>query len=185
MAAAEDLARCAEAGAQLLTHLGNGVATTLDRHHNPIMAGLAHDGLHASLITDGHHLPADLIKVFLRAKTIERSVVVSDISSLGGMPPGDYKHGARSADADDSEIVRMEPDGKLHMPSRGVLAGSASTILQCMNHLHSLRLLSKAELLQLSFGNPLRLLGLATGDVDCTPRLRFTEVGGFEPVVAE
>ena len=59
MAATEDLSRCAEAGAQLLTHLGNGVATTLDRHHNPIMAGLAQDGLHASLITDGHHLPAD------------------------------------------------------------------------------------------------------------------------------
>ena len=36
-------------------------------------------------------------------------------------------------------------DGKLHMPSRGVLAGSASTTLQCMNHLHSLRLLSKGD----------------------------------------
>ena len=38
-------------------------------------------------------------------------------------------------------LGEQEPDGKLHMPGRGVLAGSASHMLQCMNHLHGLGLM--------------------------------------------
>ena len=53
MADSADIAACAEAGASLLTHLGNGVATQLNRHENPVISGLAQDLLSASLITDG------------------------------------------------------------------------------------------------------------------------------------
>ena len=177
MATAESIAACTEAGATLLTHLGNGVQTSLDRHHNPIIAGLAQDGLSASLITDSFHLPPDLIKVALRAKGLDRCIVVSDIGAMAGCEPGDYtKHG---------ELLRLEASGKMWMPDRGVLAGSASHMLQCCTHLHSLGLLSLEELWQLIFTNPLALLGIDAAVVDVDRggkgmlRLEYTAAAGF------
>jgi N-acetylglucosamine-6-phosphate deacetylase len=51
---------------------------------------LAEDLLHASVIADGRHLPADTLKTILGAKGIERCVLVSDSAAPGGMAPGDY-----------------------------------------------------------------------------------------------
>ena len=56
------------AGATLSTHLGNGIAPMLPRHPNPIWEQLAEDGLWASLIVDGHHLPAATVRAMVRAK---------------------------------------------------------------------------------------------------------------------
>jgi N-acetylglucosamine-6-phosphate deacetylase len=79
-----------DAGARLSTHLGNGAHRTLRRHPNYIWDQLAEDRLWASLIVDGHHLPAEVVKTFLRAKTTARSLLVSDMSGLAGLPPGRY-----------------------------------------------------------------------------------------------
>ena len=68
MAKTEDLAKLAQAGAVALTHLGNGVPATLDRHKNPIWAGLANDKLSAIIITDGHHLPPEVLKIFFQGQ---------------------------------------------------------------------------------------------------------------------
>ena len=51
---------------------------------------MADDRLTATLIADGHHLPADTLKVIVRAKGIHRSILVSDSVALAGMPPGLY-----------------------------------------------------------------------------------------------
>ncbi|KGM33979.1 N-acetylglucosamine-6-phosphate deacetylase, partial [Inquilinus limosus] len=84
------IAAAVEAGAALSTHLGNGIAATLPRHPNPIWSQLAEDRLTASFIADGHHLPADVLKAMLRAKGLERAVLVSDAAALGGLAPGLY-----------------------------------------------------------------------------------------------
>ena len=109
------------------------------------------------------------------AETVERVVVTSDIVSLGGMPPGDYD------DSGLGDTCRLEPSGYLHMPSRNCMAGSSRTMLQCMNHLHSLRLLNPSELVQVGFHNPLRLLGITPADVHAQPMLHFDPEHGFTP----
>src|SRR5690606_40878721 len=47
-------------------------------HPNLIWAQLADDRLSASFIADGHHLPAETFKAMLRAKGLERALLVSD-----------------------------------------------------------------------------------------------------------
>ena len=92
---------------------------------------------------------------------------------MAGCPAGDYeKHG---------ELMRLEESGKMWMPGRGVLAGSARHMLECCNHLHSLRMLSFKQLWQLVFTNPLRLLGVDAAAVDGggIPRLVYTRKDGF------
>lgn len=171
-----DLARLVAAGARMLTHLGNGIPNMIPRHDNIIFAGLANDNLIAGLITDGFHLPPAVLKVCLRAKTPARVVVVSDIVSLGGLPPGDYDHHGLG------DTVRLEPNGYLHMPSRKCMAGSSRTMLQCMNHLHSLGILSLPELLQVGADNPLALLGsvgASSSTATVLPQLSFHPDTGF------
>ena len=152
LASAENLARLAQAGSQALTHLGNGLPHLLHKFANPLMAGLADDCYTAMLIGDGHHIPAGVLKVMLRAKSVSHSIIVSDSAPVAGLPPGRYFTLGNEA--------VLEESGRLHNPSKGVLVGSSATLLQCMNHLASLGFLSLDELLDLGFYNPLRLLGL-------------------------
>jgi N-acetylglucosamine-6-phosphate deacetylase len=156
-ATSEDLQRLAEAGAKSLTHLGNGIPKKISRHDNPVFAGMANDDLTAMIITDGHHLPLPLIKTIIRAKGIDRIVVVSDSSPVAGLPPGDYEtYGNR---------VRLEPDGRLFIPRSGYLAGSSATMKHCIEYLGASGFLTEEELVKVGFHNPSKLIGLSPGNV--------------------
>ncbi len=167
MATSEDLTKLVRAGAVALTHLGNGVPALLDRHKNPIWAGLANDKLSAIIITDGHHLPSEMLKTFFRAKGVSRCVVVSDASAISGMPPGRYKYLGEEA--------VIKENGKLYNPDTGYLAGSSYTMLQCMNYLASLKLLSPAELIDVGFYNPLKLIGSEPASIQSSKEIVFDE----------
>ncbi len=147
-----DLDRMADAGATALTHLGNGLPNVLPRHDNPLWVGLAHDAYTAMFITDGHHLPAPVLKTAVRAKGADRFIVVSDASPVAGLPPGRYH-------VLDNDAI-LEPSGRFHNPEKQCLVGSSATMAQCMAHLASLDVFSEAELKQVGWGNPLRLIGL-------------------------
>jgi len=165
LATADDLERLRASGAKALTHLGNAVPSVLRRHENPIWAGLANDGLFATIITDGHHLPTDLIKVIVRAKGPGLLVVVSDAAPIAGLPPGRYQTLGNQ--------VVLDECGKLYNPETGYLVGSSATMLDCMNHLASLDLLSPEDLLRVGLDNPLKLAGLGREAIADKPRVEY------------
>ena len=149
-ATTEDVRRAADAGAQTLTHLGNGVANMIDRHHNPIWAGLAEDRLTAMIITDGHHLPLEVIKIFVKCKGADKIIVTSDAIMGAGLPPGKYHTFGNDA--------VLEPNGKFWNPSKNCLVGSTSMMSGCMKVLESLNILSEEELVKVGRLNQLALL---------------------------
>ncbi len=157
MAGAPDVRAAVEAGATLSTHLGNGCPNLLHRHHNPIWPQLAARELTAMLITDGHHLPAEMIAAMLHAKGPERVIVTSDAAPAAGLPPGEY--------AFFGTHVLLEPSGRLRNLERDTLAGSSATLLDCMNTLASLRLLSESELWRVGRDHPLEVLGKSQKDL--------------------
>jgi N-acetylglucosamine-6-phosphate deacetylase len=173
LAVGEDLSRAADAGAKALTHLGNGVPNILPRHPNPIWAGLADDRLQMMVIADGHHLPAGVIKAMLRAKGIEKSIVVSDASSLAGMPPGRYETLGN--------LAVLEPDGLLHNPEKGCLVGSSYTMLECMNFLARQGWYDLDILDRLGARNALELIGLDPSGRRAGPGMEYVEGKGFMP----
>ena len=79
---------------------------------------LADDRLSASLIVDGHHLPPEVVKTFVRAKTPARCILISDLSGLAGLPPGVY----------DTQLCKLEilPDGRLVIAGQDQLLAGAS-----------------------------------------------------------
>jgi len=115
---AEHIRAAVDAGASLSTHLGNGAHRMLRRHPNYIWDQLAEDRLVASLIVDGHHLPPAVVKTFVRAKTPERCILVSDVSGLAGLAPGVY----------DTNLCQLEilPDGRLVIAGQDQLLAGAS-----------------------------------------------------------
>jgi len=88
-ATAEQIAAAVSAGATLSTHLGNGAHPLLRRHPNYIWEQLADDRLMAGFIVDGIHLGAAFLKSAIRAKTVGRSVLVTDAATPAGATPGE------------------------------------------------------------------------------------------------
>ena len=144
--------RAAKAGATCCTHLGNGIPNILPRHPNPIWSQLADTRLTAMLITDGHHLPPDFVRVALRAKGLEKIVITSDAAPLAGQPPGEYQFAGTT--------VVSEPGGRISVKGSESLAGSSATMEECMRWLKALGGLSDEDLIRVGRTNPLRVLGL-------------------------
>ena len=119
-ASGNQIAAAVAAGATLSTHLGNGCPSILPRHPNVIWEQLAADGLLASVIVDGHHLPAATVKSIVRAKGVERMILVTDATAAAGSRPGRYRIG-------DVEC-ELEADGRVSLPGTAFLAGSSLTL---------------------------------------------------------
>ena len=178
-ASPEEIRHAVEAGASLSTHLGNGIAQEIPRHRNPIWSQLADDRLTATFIADGHHVPADVLKVMLRAKGVGRSVLVSDSVALTGMPPGTYTTpvGGR---------VELRPDGRLCIFGSTLLAGSTASLAQCVGHLMRMTELPLKNAIAMVTANPGRFAGgsgqFATGSRADLVRFRWSDEVFIEDV---
>jgi N-acetylglucosamine-6-phosphate deacetylase len=142
----------AQAGAVLSTHLGNGVAGELPRHPNLLWAQLAEDRLTATFIADGQHLPADTLVAMLRAKGIERSVLVSDAVAVGGLPPGLYETPVGGK-------VELTAEGRIGIPGTRTLAGAALPLKTGIANVARLPGFSLPQALRMATENPGRFLG--------------------------
>jgi len=121
-AGAACIRKAADAGAKMCTHLGNGLASTIDRHVNPLWPQLAEDRLAAALIPDLQHLPPEALKVFVRAKGVSKTVFASDCIHVALLKPGNYElAGAK---------VELTKAGRVCLSGTDFLAGSALMLLQ-------------------------------------------------------
>jgi N-acetylglucosamine-6-phosphate deacetylase len=89
----------------------------------------------------------------LRAKGVERTVLVSDAVSMAGLPPGRYT-------LFDGGEVELQPDGRLELAGTPLLAGAVTALPTCVANAvrHAGATLSDA--VRMVTANPSRLLGL-------------------------
>ncbi|WP_342363453.1 N-acetylglucosamine-6-phosphate deacetylase [Terrarubrum flagellatum] len=151
-ASADQIRAAAAVGASLSTHLGNGAAANLPRHPNFIWAQLAEDRLTATFIADGHHLPADAFTAMLRAKSLDRAILVSDVTALGGKPSGIYEQAIGGR-------VELSADGRLGIPGTPYLAGAARSLKDNVAIAARMAGLSLADALRLAATNPGKIIG--------------------------
>jgi N-acetylglucosamine-6-phosphate deacetylase len=141
------------AGARLSTHLGNAAHATLPRHPNYLWDQFAEDRLSASFIFDGHHLPPAVMKTAVRAKGIERSILVSDAMSLSSFPPGKYELPGNTQ-------VELLMSGRLNLSGTPLLAGSTASLPVCIGNAVRYAGVTLAEAVRMATSNPFRLLNL-------------------------
>src|ERR1035437_6027666 len=142
----------ADAGARFSTHLGNGAHAMIRRHPNYIWEQLAEDRMMAGFIFDGHHLPPSVMQTFIRAKGVERSVLVSDAIDVAGLEPGVY--------TSIGDQVELTADGRVNLLGTPYLAGSSACLLDCVQQAVRHARLTLADAVRLASTNPVRLLGL-------------------------
>lgn len=147
----EQVRAAVDAGAKLSTHLGNGAHAMIHRHRNYIFEQLADPRLTASLIVDGHHLPAALVRTFLKVKSPQKTIMTCDAAGWAGCPPGIYE----------SKLGRSEilDSGKLVVAGqRELLAGSAQETDTCVANVIEFAGVSLKEAVDMASRNPARLL---------------------------
>jgi N-acetylglucosamine-6-phosphate deacetylase len=148
-ASAEQIDAAVSAGATLSTHLGNGVHGMLPRHPNCLWHQMAEDRLNASLIVDGIHLGRHFLKTALRAKGIERSVLITDAVMPAGCAPGEYMLGEVEVELREGGVVTLRGGDRL--------AGSALRMDRGVENLMRLAGLSLVEALTMATRNPARV----------------------------
>lgn len=148
-ATAAQIEEAVRAGATMSTHLGNGAHAVLQRHPNYIWDQLAEDRLAASFIADGIHLPASFLKVAIRAKGPERTILVTDAVMPAGCAPGRFRIGGVE--------IELHPDQRVTLAGQDRLAGSALRMDRGIENLMRLAGLTLPQALATATRNPARI----------------------------
>jgi N-acetylglucosamine-6-phosphate deacetylase len=149
----------ADAGVALSTHLGNALPQPQPKFLNPLMAQLAEDGLCASFIADGIHVPPHALGVMLRAKGPGRSILITDATAAADTAPGVYTFAGMR--------IEHAADGSVREPGSVVLAGSALRLDQAVRNIVAWGFADAAQAIAMASARPAALIGvgLAAGEV--------------------
>jgi N-acetylglucosamine-6-phosphate deacetylase len=150
---AGQIAAAVEAGATMSTHLGNGAHATLHKTANYIWEQLADQRLSPSFIVDGIHIPAVFLRTALRAKGVERSVLVTDAVMPAMCKPGFYQLG--------SVEVELQDGNKVVLKGGDRLAGSALRMDHAIGNTVRMASVSLREALSMATVNPARICRIA------------------------
>jgi len=150
-ASAETIKEAVDAGASMSTHLGNGCANEINRHHNPIWPQLADDRLVPSIIADGYHLTREEVQTFYKVKGADRIILVSDMVDLAGLAPGEYKKG---------DVTLLLTPEVVKYPAENVLSGAASPIRLCVGNIMKFTGCSLNDAIRMASANPAKAVGL-------------------------
>ena len=160
-AGAREIEEAVRAGATLSTHLGNGAHPMIRRHPNYIWDQLAEDRLMADFIADGIHLPAAFLKAAIRAKGLERCVLVTDAVMPAACEPGPYQLGELDVDLTTENSVLLRGTDRL--------AGSALRMDRGVENLVRLAGLTLADAVRMATINAARAGRVAGRTAGLTP----------------
>jgi N-acetylglucosamine-6-phosphate deacetylase len=150
------------AGARISTHLGNGTHQMLDRHQNFMQKQLAHDGLMASIICDGAHLPDYFVKNVVRAKGKSRVILISDATAASHTGAGQYTLGELEIEAGD--------DGVLRLAGTPYLTGSTLTMDKAIGNCAEFSGITLASAINMATVNPAGLFDSINGKLEVGQR---------------
>src|SRR5271170_1857919 len=139
-----------KAGARHATHTFNAMRPLDHREPGILGEALTSEQLSADIIVDGIHVAPEVVKLFLKAKGIERAVLITDATAAAGMPDGTYQLGPIQVQVKDG---RCTLDGKL--------AGSVLTMDGAVRNVTKFSNWSLRDAVRAATLNPSRATGLA------------------------
>jgi N-acetylglucosamine-6-phosphate deacetylase len=138
-----------DAGARHATHTFNAMRPMSHRNPGILERVLSDDRISADIIVDGFHVDPSVVKVFMRAKTAERAVLITDALAATGMPEGKYRLGAMEFEVKDGKCT-----------SGGTIAGSVLTMDQAVRNVMKFTGIDFQQALRTATMNPARAAGL-------------------------
>lgn len=133
------------------------------------------------LISDGMHLPSELVNLAYKNKGPDYACLITDSMRAAGMPEGEYILGSK--DSDHRVIVR---DGVAWMPGFESFAGSVSSMIQVLRIAVQDCQIPLVDAVKMATRTPARIMGLKKKgsllpgyDADClilTPQLEIEAI---------
>jgi len=139
-----------KAGARHATHTFNAMRPLDHREPGIIGEVLTNEELTADIIADGIHLAPEVVKLFLKAKGIERAVLITDAIAAAGMPDGNYQLGPIQVEVKSGRCT-----------SGGSLAGSVLTMDRAVRNIVQFADWKLRDAVRAATLNPARAAGLA------------------------
>lgn len=155
----DDMSRAIDGGLRMITHLYS-CTSTVTRDHGfrrlgVIETAFLRDELTVELIADGKHLPLDLMRMILKIKGVERTVLTSDCLSLTG---------TAETEGVMNGVEYVLEDGVCKLRDRTAFAGSIATAPVLLRTALEVGV-SLTDAVNMMSRNPARLLGLRKGEL--------------------
>ncbi|HYY69977.1 MAG TPA: N-acetylglucosamine-6-phosphate deacetylase [Terriglobales bacterium] len=138
------------AGARHATHTFNAMRALDHREPGILGAILTDDRLSADIIADGIHVHPDIVDLFLRAKGLERAVLITDAISATGKGDGRFRLGG----------LEVEVRGQ-RCQYQGRLSGSVLTLDRAVRNVMEFAHWKLQDAVRLATLNPARVAGIS------------------------
>jgi N-acetylglucosamine-6-phosphate deacetylase len=139
-----------DAGLRQATHIFNGMNPLHHRQPGVVGAVLSDDRAFAQIIADGVHVHPAVVKILVKAKGLDRTILITDAIRAAGLGNGEYDLLGQKV------IVK---DGVARIAS-GSLAGSVLTMDQGVRNLMSFCDIPFIEAIRMATSTPARALNL-------------------------
>ncbi|MCU1227106.1 MAG: N-acetylglucosamine-6-phosphate deacetylase [Edaphobacter sp.] len=136
------------AGATSATHTYNAMRPLDHRDPGILATVLDDDRLFAELICDGVHVAPELVRLWLKAKGVDRAILITDSMGAAGMPDGVYMLGTFPVTVANGRAI-----------SEGHLAGSVLTMDRAVANVQTFTGINLETAVRLATVNPARLIG--------------------------
>lgn len=155
-----EVAKAVEAGYSFVTHLYSGMSALHRvgpyRVLGVVESAYLFDELGVEIISDGKHLPPELLRLIVKNKGIDNICLITDSMRGAGMPEGSRPKLGSLTNGQET-LIR---DGVAMMPDLKAFAGSVCTTDRCVRTMYKLAGVSLPDAVRMMTANPARVLGI-------------------------
>lgn len=137
-------------GASQATHLFNQMTGLHHRDIGAAGASLMNDAIYAELIVDGIHVSPEMVKLSLKLKGVDRTILITDAMRAKGLSDGKYDLGGQDVFVKGKE-ARLED---------GALAGSILKMNDAIKNIITFTGCSLRDAVQMAAANPAKQLNI-------------------------
>ncbi len=137
-------------GLSIAVHTFNGMAPLHHRRPGLVGAALSDDRIYTELIADGVHVHPAVLRLAVKAKGVERALLMTDAMRATGLPDDEYDLGGQN----------IQVKGGVALTSTGNLAGSTLTLDAAVRNAMQFCELSFAEAVRMATLTPAQALGI-------------------------
>lgn len=154
-----ELIAAADAGLTHAVHTYNAMRGLHHREPGTLGAVLTDDRIYCEIIADGEHVHPAAINLMLRAKPLDKVIIITDAIEAAGMPDGNYQLGG---------LAVTVSNGTARLTEGGALAGSSLTMNRAIRYMAEYTDLSLNQISRMASGNPARELRIfdQTGSIE-------------------
>ncbi len=138
-----------KAGAGHVTHLYNAMNAYGSREPGLIGAAMDSENVYVELISDGIHIHPSVVRNTFRMFDVDKIILISDSMEATGLGDGEYELGGQ----------KVFVKGKCATLSNGTIAGSVSTLFDCLKKAVSFGV-PMVKAIKAATMNPARELGI-------------------------